>query len=88
MTTLKRLLKETEKYKAELQKQLSLAQFGKRVNKKYTTTWLSDASDHIALCNKILDKHPSPRQLHNWLWDLDTDSRDQFPETIWNYCYE
>jgi len=64
------------KYSNNLIKQINKATKGQKISSKFEAIWLSDLSDHINICNKIL-KNEKEKFIIDMIMDLDTDSRDR-----------
>lgn len=73
------------KYRDSLVKVLIGASKGRSPkNEDLSTTWIGDIADHIHLCNDLLSNRIKPDKLQDTLWELDTQSRDCFPQEIWD----
>lgn len=81
----KKLIKLAQTYKNKLTSLLKKAMLGKAISDEVNTIWIGDISDHINICNFIIKKSSNYGLIRNKIEDLDTSSREEFSDKIWDY---
>ncbi len=76
------------KYKRKIQDALKSTAEGKKGKGFPSETWIGDLADHIKVCNLLINNPKSLSHLDKVLWNLDTDSRERFPRSLWNLIPE